>query len=199
MPRALSPQPRADVQMRLGIFGGTFNPVHLGHLLLAETAREMLALEPVVFIPTNQPPHKSARDLLPGAERLKLIELAIRDQSAFVASDIELEREGTSYTIDTVKALHRQLPGAKLFLLIGEDMLGVRWLAWNEVKRLCTVVVAHLTHEDPLRRQASGIDVDRCAETAFELMRLRDSMEQFVSPRLVASLAREKWLSLTAV
>ena len=97
MPRALSPQPRADVQMRLGIFGGTFNPVHLGHLLLAETAREMLALE----------------------------------------------REGTSYTIDTVKALHRQLPGAKLFLLIGEDMLGVRWLAWNEVKRLCTVVVAH--------------------------------------------------------
>jgi len=103
--------------MRIGVFGGTFNPIHLGHLLLAETARETLALDRVVFIPTHQPPHKRARDLLPGPVRMKLVELAIRDHPAFVTSDIELERRGPSYSIETVKILHTQLPQAKLFLL----------------------------------------------------------------------------------
>ena len=101
-----------------------------------------MALDRVLFVPTRQPPHKSAKELLPGDARLRLIELAIRDQPAFVASDIELRRPGASYTIDTVSALHRQLPSAKLFLLIGEDMLSVRWLAWEALKRQCTIVVA---------------------------------------------------------
>lgn len=131
------------VMMKLGIFGGTFNPVHTGHLLLAESARETLALDRVLFVPTRQPPHKRAAGLLPGPVRLELIQLAIRDHPAFVASDIELQREGPSYSIDTVNILHRQLPQAKLFLLIGQDMLGVRWLAWEELAGRCTIVVAH--------------------------------------------------------
>ena len=129
--------------MRLGIFGGTFNPIHLGHLLLAETARETLALDRVLFIPVQQPPHKRLRDLLPGPARMALIELAIRDHPAFVASDIELARPGPSYSIETVRILRRQFPAAKLFLLIGEDMLAVGWLAWGELRRLCTVAAAH--------------------------------------------------------
>ena len=128
--------------MRIGIFGGTFNPIHLGHLLLAETAREALALDRVLFIPSRQPPHKRVRGLLPGPVRLALIELAIRDHPAFVASDIELQRPGPSYSVETVRLLRRRLPAAKLFLLIGEDMLAVRWLAWDELKRLCTIVSA---------------------------------------------------------
>ena len=138
---------------RIGIFGGTFNPIHLGHLLLAETAREALTLDRVVFIPTHQPPHKRASDLLTGPVRLELIQLAIRDHPAFVVSDIELQRQGTSYTIDTVKALRSQLPDAALFLLIGEDMLGVRWVAWEELKRLCTVAVAHRAGCRPSRER----------------------------------------------
>ena len=141
------------VPIKIGIFGGTFNPIHVGHLLLAETARESLALDRVLFIPTQQPPHKRASDLLPGAARLELITLAIRDQPAFVASDIELQRPGPSYSIDTVKMLRSQVPTAKLFLLIGEDMLGVRWLAWTEIKRLCTVVAAHRPGFRPSRSQ----------------------------------------------
>jgi nicotinate-nucleotide adenylyltransferase len=145
--------------MRLGIFGGTFNPIHLGHLLLAETARESLVLDRVLFVPVHQPPHKRVRDLLPGAVRLKLVQLAIRDHPAFVASDIELQRKGPSYSIETVKALHRQLPTAKLFLLIGQDMVAVRWFAWDELKRICTVVVAHrrgCLPASPPRRLAGG-------------------------------------------
>ncbi len=141
--------------MRLGIFGGTFNPIHLGHLLLAETARDMLTLDRVVFVPTHQPPHKRATDLLPGEVRMELIRLALRDQPAFVVSDIELQRPGPSYSIETVKILHNQLPQAKLFLLMGEDMLAVRWVAWDELKRLCTIVVAHRPGAKP--RRASGI------------------------------------------
>jgi len=128
--------------MRLGIFGGTFNPVHHGHLLLAETARETLALDRVVFIPTGKPPHKRAAGLLPGPVRQQLIEAAIRDHPAFAVSDIELQRRGASYTIDTVQALHRQLPQAKLFLLMGQDMLTVRWIAWEAITGLCTIVAA---------------------------------------------------------
>ena len=137
--------------MRLGVFGGTFNPVHLGHLLLAETAREALSLDRVVFIPNRQPPHKPSAGLLAGPVRLTLVRLAIRHHPAFVASDIELQREGPSYTIDTVKLLRRQAPDAALFLLVGEDMLAVRWRAWSELKRLCTVVVAHRPGARPRR------------------------------------------------
>ena len=139
--------------VRLGIFGGTFNPIHLGHLLLAETAREALKLDRVLFIPTHQPPHKRVRDLLAGPERLALVQAAIQGHPAFVASDIELQRAGPSYSIDTVRVLRQQLPTAKLFLLLGEDMLGVRWLAWDQLKRLCTIVAARRPGAAPSRRQ----------------------------------------------
>ena len=128
--------------MRLGIFGGTFNPIHLGHLVLAETARETLRLDRVLFIPTGRPPHKSATRLLPGAVRLEMVQLAIHGHPAFDASAIEITRSGPSYTIDTLRSLHKQWPRAKLFLVIGQDLLTVRWLAWDEITRLCTVVVA---------------------------------------------------------
>ena len=139
--------------MKLGILGGSFNPIHLGHLLLAETAREELKLDRLVFIPVGLPPHKPARDLLPGLTRLKLVQLAIRDQPAFVASDIEVQRSGISYTIDTIKLLRRQAADAELFLLMGEDMLGVRWVEWSQIKRLCTIVVAHRAGRKPSRQE----------------------------------------------
>ena len=140
--------------MRIGVFSGTFNPIHLGHLLLAETARETLALDRIVFIPAYHPPHKGAQSLLPGATRLEMVQLAVKDHPAFVASEIELQRQGTSYSIDTVKSLHAQLPQAKLFLLVGEDMLTVKWFAWQDLKRLCTVVVAHRPGVCARRREA---------------------------------------------
>ncbi len=132
----------ASAVMKFGILGGTFNPIHWGHLLLAETARDQLGLDRVLFIPVHQPPHKNAKGVLPGAVRLELVQLAIRDHPAFVASDIELKRESVSYTLDTVKVLREHLPMAKLFLLIGQDMLAVQWKGWQEITQLCTVVAA---------------------------------------------------------
>lgn len=128
--------------MRIGIFGGSFNPIHVGHLVLAETARETLSLDRLVFIPAGQPPHKKGRDLAPGRDRLEMARLATQHHPAFIVSDIELSRPGASYSIDTVNALRGPVPQAKFFLLVGEDMLSVRWKDWAQLKRACTVVAA---------------------------------------------------------
>ena len=128
--------------MRLGLFGGTFNPIHLGHLLLAESAREQCRLDQVWFIPTSTPPHKASRELLDGAARLSLIRLAIRGHAAFRASDFELRQGGVSYTINTARHFAQRHPDAMLFLIVGSDLLGVRWYAADELRRLCAIVVA---------------------------------------------------------
>ena len=141
--------------MRLGILGGTFNPIHTGHLLLAECAREQCALDRVLFVPAATPPHKAAPDLLDGRQRLALIRLAIRGHAAFQASDVELKLGGVSYTVRTLQALHARHPAAKLFFLVGSDMLRVPWHRWDDVKRLCTFIVAD-RRSHPSRALKSG-------------------------------------------
>lgn len=128
--------------MKLGVFGGSFNPIHHGHLVLAETARDQLQLDRVLFIPAHMPPHKPSADLLPALTRLAMVKLAIRDHAGFITSDIELHRSGPSYTIDTVKLLQAQAPEAELALIVGADMLGVEWRGWSELKRRCTIAAA---------------------------------------------------------
>ncbi len=140
--------------MRIGVFGGTFNPIHTGHLILAEAAREQLRLDRVLFIPTHQPPHKHVHDLLPGSVRLKLIRLAIKDHPAFAVSNLELRRGGVSYTVETIRELRQRFSTAQWFLLMGQDMLRARWFAWSELKRLCTIVVAARSNTPTSRREA---------------------------------------------
>ncbi len=184
--------------MRLGIFGGTFNPIHLGHLLLAETARQTLSLDRIVFIPTGMPPHKQVKALPPGEMRLAMVRLAIRENEAFVASDIELQRKGPSFSLETVRSLHGQLPTAKLFLLIGGDMLTVRWMGWSKLKQLCTIVV----FERPRARQGwrkTGIkrivmpQVDISSSTIRERVRVGKSIRYLV-PETVERYIREHGL-----
>lgn len=106
---------------RIGIYGGTFNPIHIAHLALAEEIRERLALERVLFVPSNLPPHKGAQ-LPSGAERLALVRLAIRGNPAFGAIDLEVRREGRSYTVETLRELAGRFPaGTELVFLIGMD------------------------------------------------------------------------------
>ena len=157
--------------LRLGIFGGAFNPIHWGHLVLAETAREVLSLDRVIFIPTRQPPHKSGKALAPGAVRLALIRLAIREHPAFAVSEIELERPGMSYALETVKTIQSSVGEAKLFLLIGEDMLAVRWVGWEELKRMCTVVVARRPSTRRTRREGRlrRLDMPQIAISSWDI------------------------------
>jgi nicotinate-nucleotide adenylyltransferase len=126
--------------MRLGVFGGTFDPVHYGHLLLAETCREQCRLDQVWFIPASRPPHKQQWVLTPADKRLDMLRLAIAGHDGFVLSELEIERGGVSYTVETLSMLQQRHPADELFFLMGADSL--RDLpTWREAARVCQLAV----------------------------------------------------------
>jgi nicotinate-nucleotide adenylyltransferase len=128
---------------RLGLFGGSFNPVHLGHLLVAQAAQEELTLSRLIFIPAAQSPFKP-RDLpAPGVERLRLLRLALAGRTNCAVDDQELVRGGVSYSIDTVQDYARRYPEAALYYLIGADQIPLlpQWREALELARLVTFVV----------------------------------------------------------
>jgi nicotinate-nucleotide adenylyltransferase len=107
--------------VRLGLFGGTFDPPHVGHLIVAQDAAVALGLDRVSFIPAAQPPHKQADAITPAALRARMLELAIAADARFALDPVELERRGPSYTVDTLRALRARQPDVELTLLIGHD------------------------------------------------------------------------------
>lgn len=107
--------------MRLGIFGGTFNPPHLGHLIIAEAVRDQLRYDRILFVPSANPPNKIEVTVAPAKDRLAMTQLAIQGNTNFEISDIEAQRGGVSYTVETVRQLSKLYPQATLGLLIGAD------------------------------------------------------------------------------
>ena len=136
---------------RIGILGGTFNPVHLGHLLMAQDAMEQVGLERVKFIPSATPPHKAVESLASERDRLHMIRLAIRGNNRFEVDDVEVQRGGRSYSVDTLTELRRREPRADFYFIIGADSLRELHL-WREVERvvtLCTFVTVPRPGFDP--------------------------------------------------
>ena len=128
------------VVMRLGIFGGSFDPVHYGHLLLAESCREQCRLDQVWFIPAAVPPHKQHAAMSSPAHRVEMLRLATGGNEAFVVNTMELDRGGVSYTADTLAEIHAQQPAAELFFLLGGDSLA-ELPTWREPERICELAV----------------------------------------------------------
>ena len=130
--------------MKIAIFGGTFNPIHNGHLHLAKSFADILGADCVLFIPTSVPPHKQAPDLAPARDRLAMCRLAAECDSRFRVSDMEICRGGLSYTSDTLEALHSRFPEAQFFLITGEDMFLTleQWHEPQTIYRLATVCAA---------------------------------------------------------
>lgn len=124
--------------LRLGLLGGSFDPVHLGHLLIAQTAQEELELERVFFIPAARSPFKLNQEHAPAAERLRLLRLALAGRSGWVVDDLEVRRGGVSYTVDTLREFARRFVGAELYYLVGAD--NVPHLAeWREAGELAAL------------------------------------------------------------
>lgn len=129
-------------EARLGIFGGSFDPPHIGHLIVADDAAAALALDRVLFVPTGTHPLKRDQVEAPSEVRLRMIEEATADSPEFQVDDREIRRSGPSYTADTLSELQREYPDAKLFLLVGSDILDElsRWQRVDEIARWATIV-----------------------------------------------------------
>jgi nicotinate-nucleotide adenylyltransferase len=131
--------------MRVGIFGGTFDPIHAGHLVLAEQCREQCQLDEVWFVPAAVPPHKLDAVISSAKARCEMIEFAIAGNPQFKLSRIELGREGTSYTVTTLEQLHAEEPARELFLLVGADSIRdlPTWRQPRRILELATVVAVN--------------------------------------------------------
>lgn len=126
----------------IGLFGGTFNPIHLGHLRGAEEVREAFDLKKIIFIPAALPPHKEAEGVIEPHHRLEMVRIATRSNPCFSASEVELQRPGKSYSIDTVRCFRREGEGA-LFFIVGKDaFLEIEtWKEFQALFALCHVIV----------------------------------------------------------
>ncbi|MBN1914158.1 MAG: nicotinate-nucleotide adenylyltransferase [Candidatus Omnitrophica bacterium] len=130
--------------MQIGILGGTFNPVHIGHLILAEEAREKLALDKIIFVPAYLPPHKDNAQIVSAKHRYAMLRLATKTNRSFLVSGIEIKRAGRSYTIDTLKDLKKIYPEDELSFIIGSDLLNYleEWKDLREIIEMVKFIVA---------------------------------------------------------
>ncbi len=128
--------------MRLGIFGGTFDPVHHGHLILAELCRERCRLDEVWFLPTASPPHKPQSEFTATETRIEMLQLAVADNERFAVNRYEADRGGVNYTVDTLRHFRKKMPKREFFFLMGADMLQdlPNWREASVVCKLATVV-----------------------------------------------------------
>lgn len=126
---------------RIGVLGGTFNPVHNGHIHLAESFGRLLALDRVLLVPVNSPPHKRATMMQDARHRLAMCRIAVKGRPLLQVSDIELTRGGTSYTVDTLRALSGRYPGVRLYFIMGADMFLTleAWRNFPEIARLAVL------------------------------------------------------------
>jgi len=138
--------------VRVGVLGGTFDPVHLGHLAIAEEVRIKLDLDRVIFIPAGQPRLRADEYLTPAIDRLRMVELATGDNPRFQVCDIEIQRSGPTYTVDTLVELGQRFgPDTSLYFIVGADILGQfhRWKDPEKVLEAChLVVVSRAGHQD---------------------------------------------------
>lgn len=140
--------------MKIGILGGSFNPPHLGHLILAEEVKEHLGLCKVIFVPCNIPPHKRRIVLAPAFRRLEMLKLLLKDNPHFQVDSFEVERGGVSYTIQTIEYLRKKYKGSQLFLIIGSDLLNQfhTWRDYSRILKLVKVVVGSRGKKLPLKK-----------------------------------------------
>ena len=192
--------------MRIGIFGGAFDPVHNGHLLLAEQCREQCELDEVWFVPTRVPPHKP-NTLSPGRVRVEMLELATAGILEFLVKRIELDRDDVSWTVDTLRSIRESNPDDELFLLIGGDTLNDlrTWREPEAIANLATIVAVN--RSGIVESEADAVDaslLDRVRHVtmpgvALSATAIRDRVRagrsiRFLVPRAVEQLIRERKL-----
>jgi len=147
---------------RIGVLGGTFDPIHLGHLAAAKAAMECAHLDRVLFVPSAQPPHRAAAQAA-AEDRLAMSRLAVGGEAHFEVSDIEAKRGGKSFTVDTLEELHRSFPNDHLFLILGWDAARL-FRSWHEpdrVSELASIVIVSRGKAQPMPSEIKGLAPER--------------------------------------
>jgi len=160
------------VVMRVGILGGTFDPIHIGHLIAASSVYEALNLDSVVFIPAGDPWQKRDRDLSPGQQRLEMVKLATENDDRFQVSDLEISRSGPTYAVDTVREWKRLNPSDELLWIVGSDALsGIpSWHEWEAfVSEVTIVAVNRVGQNDSVPFDFVSVDMPEVRISATEL------------------------------
>jgi nicotinate-nucleotide adenylyltransferase len=168
---------------KIGILGGSFNPIHHGHLFMAWAAMEGLGLDRVIFVPANCSPYKTDRDLAPAKHRLAMTRLAVRDQKNFIVSDVEIKRGGVSYTVDTARYFRRCYPKDRLFFIIGED--SIRGLGdWKNIDGILSIL------------SFIAVNRERCPVSSSQIRRRLSGKQsiQGLTPAAVIGYIRQKGL-----
>lgn len=202
--------------MKLGVFGGSFNPIHIGHLIAAEEVYWRHGLSKVLFVPAYLPPHKGAGDLAVASHRYKMVKLAIKDNRRFMVSDTEITRREKSYTVETMELLSEQYgPACQLYLIIGADTLQ-ELPSWKEIQRLaglCRMVVVNrpgagmefsqlipiLGGEKVEEMQRLSVTIPQIGISSTEIRaRLREGRQiKYLVPSVVEEYIRKKGLYST--
>lgn len=180
--------------MRIGIFGGSFDPIHHGHLILAEQCREQAKLDEIWFVPCSLGPHKQDGAHGTDRQRTEMIELALSGHLPFVLSKIELERGGVSYTVDTLRQIRELHPEAELFLLMGDDSLE-GFDSWREPGEICELATPLVVN----RPGSGGVDlsvlkkyVDEARFASFEASAISSPFVEISSSNLRSRVGAEK-------
>lgn len=148
---------------KIGLFGGSFNPIHNGHLNLAQSIKNKLSLDKVIFIPSGQAPHKSSDEYAKASDRYEMCCLATEDYPYFEVSDFEINRQGKSYSVYTVKHFKELYPNDKLFLMVGSDMLLYfeNWFEYREILKNVTLTAVS-------REGTDFAELEQCAQKLRE-------------------------------
>ena len=122
--------------MKIGVFGGTFNPIHLGHIAIAEDVQKAVPLDKILFVPAGDPPHKKEKEIIPSRHRLEMVRLAVKDNPLFEVSDVEIKRSGKSYTVKTIEELKEADPlNREFYFIMGLDAF-LEFPSWRDPDRL---------------------------------------------------------------
>ena len=185
--------------MKVGILGGTFDPIHIGHLIAASSVYEALNLDTVVFIPAGDPWQKRDRDLSAGQQRLEMVKLAIAGNDRFQVSDIEIARSGATYAIDTVREWKKLNPADEIFWIVGSDALsGIpSWHEWESfVSEVTIVAVNRIGQNDPVPFDFVSVEMPEVRISATELRdRFTNKLDtQYLVPQKVSQYISDQGL-----